>query len=399
VTTKRITILILAILMSSFSSINCSAQKTTSSDTYTAGKNYILKNGTPLIIKGVVYVPIYPGFLPWELSPRTDLPEKLKKSIVKDIRDIKEMGANTIRFWDVPAFCYKALKDVGGLCFIQTVWFDASQNDYQSSAYKEKCKKNIVIAIDRIYSVYSQDDPPPIVAFLVGNELYRRNVLKTDTLHPEIKSYKGAYVSAQEGATPTECFLAEMADYTKEYEMVHYGQSHLVSYSNEVRTEDILDTPFLDFRSYNIYPYGIWEESRIDLDKRNKSLFEMWTEHFKKEYPDKPLLITETGLSESPNAQHTGPPHYGYGGNTEDEHAEYLQETWKELIAAKVPLAGMCIHEYLDSWWKFGKEDSLEHDPSDVEEWFGIVAIEPEGDWYKTVFRKVYNTMKKQWAQ
>ena len=39
--------------------------------------NHILKNGDPFFIKGVVYVPAYPGFLPWEIENATTLPPEI----------------------------------------------------------------------------------------------------------------------------------------------------------------------------------------------------------------------------------------------------------------------------------------------------------------------------------
>ena len=69
---------------------------------FSVDNNYILKNNIPFKIKGVVYVPGYPGFLPWEIENSISLPIELKKSISSDITEIKLMGANTIRFWGAP---------------------------------------------------------------------------------------------------------------------------------------------------------------------------------------------------------------------------------------------------------------------------------------------------------
>jgi len=85
---------------------------------FTTDENFILKNDAPLNIKGVVYVPAYPGFLPWELETSTSLPVNLKQSIDTDINNIKAMGANTIRFWGAPKYCYEAIKNIGGLNFL-----------------------------------------------------------------------------------------------------------------------------------------------------------------------------------------------------------------------------------------------------------------------------------------
>lgn len=46
---------------------------------FSVDNNYILKNNIPFKIKGVVYVPGYPGFLPWEIENSISLPIELKK--------------------------------------------------------------------------------------------------------------------------------------------------------------------------------------------------------------------------------------------------------------------------------------------------------------------------------
>ena len=113
--------------------------------------------------------------------------------------------------------------------------------------------------------------------------------------------------------------------------------------------------------------------------------------------PILPLLITETGLSVSPNAQHIGPPNYGYGGNFESEQAIGLIQNINDIANADQPIAGVCIHEYLDAWWKFGLEDSYSQDPNDIEEWFGLVKLNPDSNWYTTEARSSYEAIQNIW--
>ena len=114
-------------------------------------------------------------------------------------------------------------------------------------------------------------------------------------------------------------------------------------------------------------------------------------------HPGVPLLITETGLSVSPNAVHQGPPNYGYGGNTEAEQAAGILQNLTDIQSASISIAGVTIHEYLDAWWKFGFEDSLSQDPDDVEEWFGIVRLVRDGTGYSTEPRPVYVQVRTIW--
>jgi len=218
--------------------------------------NFILKNNAPLNIRGVVYVPGYPGYLPWEIEQFTSLPNNLKESINNDIANIKAMGANTIRFWGAPKHCYIALKNEGDLNFIQTIWIDDSYHDFQDSAFKEITKNYIRKVVDRIYSVFI-NNTPPLIAFLIGNELSELSIQLTDAAHPEINNYTGNYITTTSNISATEAFIAEMADYVKTYEFENYCNISLVSYSNEIRTADIIDTPFLDFRCHNVYSYAV----------------------------------------------------------------------------------------------------------------------------------------------
>ena len=364
---------------------------------FSVDNHYILKNDRPFEVRGVVYVPGYPGFLPWETETAESLPVQLRESIYNDIANIKKMGANTIRFWGTPAYCYEALKDIGGLYFIQTIWLDGENPDFQNLVFKENSKAYIRAVIDRVYSVFD-DEKPPLLAFIIGNELSEASILATNAAHPEINSYTGNYISTDTTLTASEAFIAEMADYARSYEYETYGNKTLLSYSNDIRTFDIIETPFLDFISHNAYSYAVpYYRPGTAPGSNTGTLFQGWVEEIKSKHPQIPLLITETGLSVSPNATHAGPPNYGYGGNTEQEQATGLLQNINDINSSLLPTAGVIIHEYLDAWWKFGLQDSYSQDPDDIEEWFGIAALKDSSGWYTTQFRPSYTELKNIW--
>ncbi len=365
---------------------------------YSVDDHFILKNGTHFVIRGVVYVPGYPGYLPWEIENAPALPDQLRASISTDIANIKALGANSVRFWGAPRYCYEALYNEGGLDFIQTIWVDGEAPDFQYSLFKETTRAYIREVVDRIYSVFTDNDPP-LIAFLIGNELSEGSILATDNAHPEITSFTGNYIIASH-LTATEAFLAEMADYIKTYEYENYGNISLVSYANYIMTPEIIDTPFLDFRCHNVYSYGIdYFQPNTGGGTSSGTLLQGWVEALKAMYPYLPLLITETGLSVSPNAAHAGPPNYGYGGNTEAEQAVCLVQNITDISTTLLPTAGVVIHELLDAWWKFGLEDSYSQDPDDVEEWFGIMRIVEDGDWWATEPRPAYDAVQGVWGE
>ncbi len=344
-------------------------------EVFTTDRDHILKDGQPFAVRGVVYVPGYPGYLPWDIEVASSLPERLRSSIDRDIAQIAAMGANTLRLWGAPRYCYESLQRANNLFFLQTLWIDSDAGDLHDPQFKEQTKAYIRSVIDRIHSVYT-NGPPPLIAYLVGNELSEATIRATNVAHPTLTSFSGAYVSTSQDLNASEVFLAEMADYVKQYEHDTYGMTHLVSYSNDIRTADLIDTPFLDFRSANTYSYSVPEYRPGTVPgSTSGTLLQGWIEELKSRFPDRPLLISETGLSVSPNATHVGPPNYGYGGNTESEQAVGLLQNLTDVETARAPNAGVVIHELLDAWWKFGLEDSYTQDPNDVEEWFGIVRL------------------------
>lgn len=364
---------------------------------FTVTQHDILKNGSPFFVKGVVYVPFYPGYLPWEMERSVDLPAVLNDRIALDVANIKAMGANTIRLWGAPKKCYEEIKKQGGLHFIQTIWIDGEYRDFQAASFKAQTKGYIREVIDRLYGVYTNLNPP-LVAYLVGNELSSASISQTNSAHPEITSYQGVYVKTVGNVSATEAFLAEMADYVKQYEMSRYGRKSLVSYANDIRTADELDVPFLDFRSHNVYSYAVpYYRPGTMPGSTSGTLFQGWVEELKRRFMDKPLLLTETGLSVSPNATHIGAPNYGYGGNSELEQAAGIIGNLDDINTANVKIAGACIHEYIDAWWKFGLDDSYTQDGNDIEEWFGLVKMYGTAGGFATTNRPVYESLKQRW--
>ena len=363
---------------------------------FSVDSDFIYKDGNRFDLKGVVYVPGEPGYLPWEIETMASLPADVIARIDADLAGIKTLGANTVRLWGAPAYCYEAIRALGGLDILQTIWLDGEVGDFQDAAFKSQSKSYIRSIVDRAYAAYPNNDPP-IVAFLVGNELSEASILSTNQAHPDIISFTGNYFIA-ENINASEAFIAEMADYLRTYEWSTYGRTSLISYANDIRTVDLVDTPFLDFRSQNVYSYAVHYFRPETLPgSASRTLYQGWIEELKYMHPGVPLLVTETGLSVSPNAAHAGPPNYGYGGNTEAEQAAGILQNLADLQSASISVAGVTIHEYLDAWWKFGLEDSLSQDPDDVEEWFGMVRPVPGDNGYSTEPRPVYDQVRAIW--
>ena len=109
-----------------------------------------------------------------------------------------------------------------------------------------------------------------------------------------------------------------------------------------------------------------------------------------------PLLISETGLSISPHTSYEcSRSAYGYGGNSEEEQAEGVIQNLKDIKTTKLPLAGVVIYEYLDSWWKSGSSST--QNPDETQEWFGLVKFKKNSKSYDTESRESYYMIKKFW--
>ena len=130
-------------------------------NSFTTNDHSILLNQAPLDIKGVFYTPNYPGNLPWDIE-RSVLSTAYENSILNDVSNIKEMGADMIRLWDPPVYTYQAIKETGGLFLLQTIWINTEESNFQSTGFKEGTKAYIKKIIDRIYSVYRDNNPPLI---------------------------------------------------------------------------------------------------------------------------------------------------------------------------------------------------------------------------------------------
>lgn len=136
----------------------------------------------------------------------------------------------------------------------------------------------------------------------------------------------------------------------------------------------------LDYISYNTYSY--WPEHVVDHQPGpvTGTPYQGYLAALKKCYPNKPLVISETGLSDSNQAivqgrHHTWYPAYRYGGLSPEQVAEGLAERYwdarllRDVNDANIVIAGLSIFEWNDEWWKAGEADEDDQKP---EEHFGL---------------------------
>ncbi len=289
------------------------------------GKWFVV-DGEPFLVKGVGYSPYRPGQSPWKDHVGLDV---MKEDFVK----IHEAGFNTIRTWAPLTPEQLALARQHGLMVLQGIWVDPKGN-FTSEAFRAMTTQIVTQEVERA----KQSDA--VLAVLVGNELSPDQVYQT-------------------GVTETEALLRAATSAAKEAD-----PSRLVSHANWPQLS-MLDASIWDFIGFNVYPYE-------PVSVAQSFGFASYIRHLKRTVArDKPLIITEVGLSVSPTAGSRP----GYGGLSLDAQAWELVKLWDTAYQAGAQ--GACVFEWNDEWWKQGtyQGDERVHDADDPEEWFGITEF------------------------
>ncbi|WP_054692571.1 hypothetical protein [Desulfosarcina cetonica] len=96
---------------------------------------------------------------------------------------------------------------------------------------------------------------------------------------------------------------------------------------------------------------------------------------------DKPILVTQVGLSTSPIEPKAWVP--GFGGHRVTDVPAMLRAIWNDIRTARghEKFCGLTFFEFQDEWWKSGEDptDCRRHEADDPEEWFGIYAVDADG--------------------
>ncbi len=332
-------------------------------------------------------------FMPGESPNIGSYPTKLDYSYA--MAKIKEMNANAVYLITgdpanlQPAFFREAKEK--GLHIVLGLWFSGEaddyqghQGDFQDPGFKNHVKSLIRRLVDRYHKINGTDYSSQILYITLGNEFSEWTINNTNSLHPDITSYSGKYVSID--GNPTECFLAEMMDYIKIYEANTYGRIHYITYHTwPVVSPQLMKNRFLDIIAYNLYSYWPDNVSRHPGGSATGTPYQGALEEYASIYPKKPFIVSEFGISVAPDNVTAGTDLKG--------QADEIADRWRDIITANRYIAGGSIHELFDQWWKDdGVEpapksmDHKEHDPTDREEWFGIIEV--SGTVKASVFRE-----------
>ncbi|MCK5708156.1 MAG: hypothetical protein KAI43_10935 [Candidatus Aureabacteria bacterium] len=306
--------------------------------------DWIYVNGERFFVKGIGYSPAYPKEIPWKRVFN-------EKRMRTDLKLIKEAGFNTLRSW-IPLLPEEVdLAKEFGIYVLQGVWVNYTGNFVS--------EENMMKVINSFYQeIERTGDKDNVLFYLLGNEplpsqLFAVGLDKSDEFFLNLKN----------------AVKKQLPD-TR------------VSIANWVQS-DFMDTRIWDVICVNLYPYH--PESVSHCMK-----YYGYTEWIKKKQAtDKPLILTELGLSVSLGRRGAK----GYGGNTITEQKDKLISCYTNAVDAGA--TGVCIFEWIDEWWKnfdYG-EDQYSHEENDPEEWFGIVYYDLDKG--KLVKRPAYDAISK----
>jgi len=337
----------------------------------------------PLFFKGIGYSP----YLTNE-TPMQGLPPGNDDRYEEHMGLMREMNVNYLHVFPLhmPAKFFEAL-DKTDFLYGQDIWVCPHEEDFLAESFLVKSMEVIRAAIDHVYQV---GRPDRLVLFSIGDELQPEAVIRTDSRHPEVRGYHGKYLSVN-NRTPSEIAIARLIDMAMDYELTRYGQRHLYCHTSfthigplanrpdlEVPKEHVITPDLGDLICLNVYPYarGVRTSPPGSI---SGSSYQGYVEELTAG-SNKPVFITQVGLSTSPFEPKSWVP--GFGGHRIEDVPAAFSAIWNDIKTAKgsEKICGVAFFELQDEWWKSGEDaaDSSRHDREDPEEWFGIYEIGPD---------------------
>jgi hypothetical protein len=360
-----------------------------------------LQKNSPVFFRGIGYSP----YLPKE-TPLQGAPPGNDDRYAEHLGLMQNMAVNYLHVFPMkmPQKFFAAL-DKTDMFYGQDIWIWAYEEDFLAESFLAKTMENIKETIDHVYRV---GRPDRLVLFSVGDELQAKSVVRTDSRHPEVRSYKGKHLQVS-NRTPTEIALARLIDGAMEYELSTYGRRHLYCHTSWTHIGPITDRPDLevpkenaltpdlgDLVCLNIYTYARGVRTSPPGSVTGTS-YQGYLEELAAG-TDKPILVTQVGLSTSPFEPKSWVP--GFGGHKVEDVPKDFTAIWQDIRTAKgkEKFCGISFFELQDEWWKSGEDptDSTRHELEDPEEWFGLyeVGIDnrlvPKGKIPETI-RKLYS--------
>jgi len=337
----------------------------------------------PLFFKGMGYSPFLTNETPLRGAPPGD-----DERYEEHLGLMQDMGVNYLHVFPMkmPPKFFAAL-DKTDMLYGQDIFVWAYEEDFLNEAFLAKTIEDIKAAIDHTYAV---GRPDRLVLFSIGDELQPDSVVRTDARHPEVRSFTGKHLSIA-NRTPTEIALARLIDAAMDYELTRYGRRHLYCHTSwthigpltnrpdlEVPKESAINPDLGDLVCLNVYTYARGVRTSPPGSVTGTS-YQGYVEELAAQ-AEKPILITQIGLSTSPFEPKPWVP--GFGGHRVEDVPGVFTSVWQDIRTAQggEKICGVAFFELNDEWWKSGEDptDSTRHEPEDPEEWFGIFEVGPD---------------------
>ncbi|HWG89479.1 MAG TPA: glycoside hydrolase family 2 TIM barrel-domain containing protein [Candidatus Thermoplasmatota archaeon] len=332
----------------------------------TVEANQLLVDGTPFLVKGVLYNPVPPGVDPGQAGGWNvvDHPEVYRE----DFRLMKEMGVNTIRIvnttGNIPAMM--AFLDEASRFGLNVIL--GHQGPMGSDPGDDRVRERFLDEVRTIVDAYRLH--PALLLWVLGEEMNGQPMRSVDTWYT---------------------LLDEAARLTKRLD-----GNHPIATANQGVTD------LLRFRqlSPSVDIFG------LNTDLVDPTGWRQWV------YPgyyttvsDRPILVTSFGV-DALDAER--------GAVDEATQARLLRENWDEIALQAQggfnQSIGGVVNEWSDSWWRRGSPNAQDLLPDWVpregssvlpdgtlsSEWFGIVAHDPVTG--KRVPREAYRALKQAWT-
>jgi hypothetical protein len=257
----------------------------------------------PLFFRGIGYSPYLPSETPmYGAPPGNDNRYEAHLSLMK------QMGVTYLHVFPLkmPENFFAEL-DKTDMLYGQDIWIWPYAEDFLDESYLAQTLENIKSVIDH---TYEKGRPERLVLFSIGDELQPDAVTRTDSRHPEVRSFQGRYLTLS-NRTPTEIAIARLIDGAIAYELNRYGQRHLYCHTSwthigpiadrpdiEVPKENIINPDFGDLICLNIYTYARGVRTSPPGSVTGTA-YQGYLEELTAQ-SDKPVFITQVGLSTSP---------------------------------------------------------------------------------------------------
>lgn len=384
-----------------------------------------------ILIKGVNMGIAKPGTFPGQAGIS-------KEEYARWFEQISEMNANSLRVYTIhpPAF-YQALYEHNlnredplylfhGVWVNEDVFFD---KELASTAFNSEITNDFKEEIQRTVDIihgnadiperqghasgkYKHDLSPYLLGWIIGVEWDPHTVVRTNDKHTNINSYDGQYFMAK-NVSPFEAWLAEMMDFTAQYEADQYKWQHPMSFTNWVTT-DLLEHPSEPdkdedmvsinpnkikakdtfypgaFASYHIYPYYPeflnFEDKYVNYvdDRGQKNNYAGYLRDMEENH-SMPLLVAEFGIPSSRGLTHENVYGLNQGQNSENEQGEYIVQLYEDIV--KENMAGGMVFSWQDEWfkrtWNTMRYDNPDKRPfwdniQTNEQHFGLLSFDPD---------------------